>query len=646
MFSKHTLFRFGIGLGYAFLGIIVLYFLFRGIVLDKIIHKFEQSLSKEYEIDLSIEQSSFNGISTISLKGIRLSQEGKRVLFLADSVRVEHSISALITGEIKIKSIYLLNSKLSLICDSTICNYSSLLKPKKVNQTKKTDSETNYASVLNKILRKVFNLAPQQANIEKFQLEFKNDSIYENIFIPSYRATEKLLEGIVQDLSSGYQWKWTGSFSQRDETFDVSFFPLSSKAQNLPILRSFFSIDCSMDTLHLALYNIHYGNGKLNNDGHFSTENLRVFNTRISQDTVRIAHLTFDSKISVEDKSIALDSASMIELNSLKIRPFIKIENSASKKFDIQLSISPTEATDFFYSLPEGVFEVVRDIVGDGLLVYSLDFHLDSSQSDSLIFSSILNNSRFHLTRFGESNLLKINGPFRHLVYENDRLFRTIEVGPENPNFTPIDSISPLFQSAVLTSEDGNFYSHAGFNEEAFRKSIAANYKAGRFQRGGSTISMQLVKNVYLTRKKTIARKAEEALIVWLLESNRLVSKKRMFEVYLNIIELGPGVYGIAEASQFYFSKKPMELDLAESIFLANLLPRPKWYRSNFDEQGQLKPYLEDYYRVVSNFMLKKELITQEQYDQLKPQVNLVGPARELVVKTDSVNNVPQEIEE
>lgn len=151
---------------------------------------------------------------------------------------------------------------------------------------------------------------------------------------------------------------------------------------------------------------------------------------------------------------------------------------------------------------------------------------------------------------------------------------------------------------------------------------------------------MQLVKNVYLTRKKTVARKAEEALIVWLLETNRLVSKSRMFEVYLNIIELGPGIYGIGEAAAFYFSKRPSELNLAESIFLAHLLPHPKWYRSSFDSLGQLKPYLSDYYRIMSNFMLKKSLISQEQYDALKPEIILNGPARELIVKTDSTSAI------
>ncbi|MBK6838674.1 MAG: transglycosylase domain-containing protein [Bacteroidetes bacterium] len=208
---------------------------------------------------------------------------------------------------------------------------------------------------------------------------------------------------------------------------------------------------------------------------------------------------------------------------------------------------------------------------------------------------------------------------------------------PIEPFIHLIGSDFDKFQKCSDDFGGRQLFYHNGFNEDAFRKSIATNFKAGKFVRGGSTISMQLVKNVYLTRKKTISRKAEEALIVWLIENNRLCSKERMFEVYLNIIELGPGIYGIGEAAPFYFSKKPADLTLQESIFLASLLPHPKWFRYSFDKTGQLKPYFENYYRVVSNFLLKKNLITQIEHDALVPIIELKGPAREMVVPSDTI---------
>jgi membrane peptidoglycan carboxypeptidase len=115
---------------------------------------------------------------------------------------------------------------------------------------------------------------------------------------------------------------------------------------------------------------------------------------------------------------------------------------------------------------------------------------------------------------------------------------------------------------------------HRGFLQESFRESIVKNYREHRFARGGSTISMQLVKNVFLSRDKTVSRKAEEALIVYLIENLGLVPKERMLEVYLNVIEWGPNVYGIGEASHFYFNKRPSQLTLQESLFLASVISR------------------------------------------------------------------------
>ena len=100
---------------------------------------------------------------------------------------------------------------------------------------------------------------------------------------------------------------------------------------------------------------------------------------------------------------------------------------------------------------------------------------------------------------------------------------------------------------------------------------------------------MQLVKNVYLNRQKTLARKIEEILIVWIMENGHLSSKQRMFETYLNLIEWGRNVYGIGEASRYYFSKHPVELTIGESIFLASIVTKPKSGLYRFEGDGSLR---------------------------------------------------------
>ena len=182
-----------------------------------------------------------------------------------------------------------------------------------------------------------------------------------------------------------------------------------------------------------------------------------------------------------------------------------------------------------------------------------------------------------------------------------------------------------------MIAEDGAFFAHKGFLLEPFKKSIVVNLKAGRFVRGASTISMQLVKNLYLRRYKTIARKLEEILITWLIEENRLISKERMLEIYLNIIEWGPGVHGAQEAARYYFAKDAGDLTLAESIFMSAVIPRPKRFMYFFDEYQRLRSWLQHYYADVSAKMLRRGWIAQADVDALLPEVTLTGPARLLL---------------
>lgn len=149
-------------------------------------------------------------------------------------------------------------------------------------------------------------------------------------------------------------------------------------------------------------------------------------------------------------------------------------------------------------------------------------------------------------------------------------------VGAKNRSWVPLNQISPHLISAVIASEDDAFFQHEGFDFEEIKNAIAADVKRKRFMRGASTITMQLARNLYLTKEKTLTRKLKEAYITYRLEN--VLTKKRILELYLNIVEWGPGVYGIGEASEYYFDKRPSELNLNEAALLAVILPNPHYY--------------------------------------------------------------------
>ncbi|HEY3490537.1 MAG TPA: monofunctional biosynthetic peptidoglycan transglycosylase [Candidatus Deferrimicrobiaceae bacterium] len=147
-------------------------------------------------------------------------------------------------------------------------------------------------------------------------------------------------------------------------------------------------------------------------------------------------------------------------------------------------------------------------------------------------------------------------------------------VGPKNRNWTPARAIPAAMKRAVVASEDGNFYKHEGVDFDAMKKAIQDDIKKGKFARGGSTITQQVAKNLFLSREKTITRKLKELYLARRLDSE--LSKGRVLELYLNVVELGPMVYGIGHGARYYFGKPASALTVRECAFFAAMLPGPK----------------------------------------------------------------------
>jgi len=139
--------------------------------------------------------------------------------------------------------------------------------------------------------------------------------------------------------------------------------------------------------------------------------------------------------------------------------------------------------------------------------------------------------------------------------------------------WTPLSQIPDLLQRAVIVSEDASFWMHKGVDWHEMKASFTKNIERGKFLRGGSTITQQLAKNLYLSPEKSVYRKLKEILIARRLE--RALSKRRILELYLNTIELGRGIFGVGKASQLYYQKSVTDLTLDEIIRLVAIIPKP-----------------------------------------------------------------------
>ena len=140
-------------------------------------------------------------------------------------------------------------------------------------------------------------------------------------------------------------------------------------------------------------------------------------------------------------------------------------------------------------------------------------------------------------------------------------------------HWVDFDTIPQTLKDSVRISEDAAFYQHSGVDFTELKESIKKNWEKGKYARGGSTITQQLAKNLYLSIHKSTLRKIKEYFIARRLEAH--LSKDRIFHLYLNIIEMGPGIFGVQAASNYYFNKDVNELDLEEIVRLTAIIPRP-----------------------------------------------------------------------
>jgi len=181
----------------------------------------------------------------------------------------------------------------------------------------------------------------------------------------------------------------------------------------------------------------------------------------------------------------------------------------------------------------------------------------------------------------------------------------------------PLSRISPYLIQAVLIAEDDKFFEHEGFDWASMRKALETNIEKKRVRSGGSTITQQLAKNLFLTPEQSIWRKLREAAIAMALE--RELSKKRILELYLNLIEWGDYIYGAEAASQVYFQCPAAALSLAQAIRLASVLPNPHRFSAlnNGNQRMNRKR------KIIAGRMLRRHWINQETYNQALAEMGL-----------------------
>lgn len=624
-------------------------FLVRNKVLNHLINNRIVSLEKRIGVSITYTLARFSGLSTINIMEMVVHPPKGEELLAIDRIRVKFSPLALLTLRLKTEHAEILNPKLTLWREGSESNYLFLLESRKTDSTiTMTDTtRVNYKASVDLIFRQIFRHIPKSIRINNLKAEANIDRHHVALVMDELLADERGFTSyaIVNEDSIENRWKVKLKIQPGIQSLGMVLSQSDTSAVRIPYIQYRWGLLLAFDSLSLNLHYEDFNKEVSQISGTISTRNQVLNHVRISPEDVFLESGTADFRFNLGNSWVEIDSSTHITYNRQPLHIYARYDKLPEERVRLHLQEPDFDAATFFESLPRGLFDNLAGIKVKGRLSFLLDFDLQTTQPDSLKFISWLKPEGFSILHFGNTDFRKINSDFLYTAYEKDQAVKNFMVGPENPDFRRLDQISAYLKYAIMTSEDGAFFYHRGFLPDAIRESIVTNIKQKRFARGGSTISMQLVKNVFLTRNKTITRKVEEMLITWLIESQRISSKERMLEVYLNVIETGPMTYGVNQAAQFYFNKDVSRLSLAESIFIASIVPRPKAFKYSFDSNGNLREHLTGYYELVSSKMLKKEWITQHEYDELRPRVELKGPAIKMLTPAD-ITPDPEEAEE
>lgn len=301
-----------------------------------------------------------------------------------------------------------------------------------------------------------------------------------------------------------------------------------------------------------------------------------------------VAHLTF-----------------VLDLTQLDNKPKIRVDIDAP----------PQDAGEMLHAIPPSMLPTIGRIDAHGPLAWHFGLIVPLASTGASFVDLSLGDTLCVMDKFGSIDLAELNGEFDRPVNENGTILDDVHIGPATDEWTDLSEIPPYVTFAMWASED-SFFRHRGISESLISKALSIDLSYGRFIYGGSTVTQQLVKNLYLVRTKALSRKFEEMLIAWQME--KVLGKQRILEIYLNAVEFGPKIYGITRAAWAFFGKLPEELTPKEGVYLAIIKPSPRSGYATARGNG----WGEWYDMKVTKYMdrlLEEGFISQAEYDAEKP---------------------------
>lgn len=381
------------------------------------------------------------------------------------------------------------------------------------------------------------------------------------------------LKGIGNDGSAA--WSVTGNLDRASKDGAVTLDVAGVEAGRLPGFLDALPFKLEPSSRLSAKSDVVWKGEEIQIRGTLGLDNASVEHPMIA--TTPVHDISFSAEVDL----LVTPSARRIDIKHAHVRrgelmisvtgALSRSENLDEQLYQLEAKMAETPCQTILDAMPDELVPGLKGFKLGGNAGIDLRLNIEPARPEATVLEGDIGIDGCKILEVPEA-VSNLDGPFIHQVRRKDGHVQSVYV-MDGHDFTPYDSIALTMNAAVLTTEDGGFWKHDGFLRSQFEAALRRNVELGRIRRGASTITMQMVKNVLLSHERTLSRKVQELFLTWVVEKR--LPKKRIMEIYLNVVEFGPGIYGVTQASQHYFGKDPSELNGKESAFLATLLPSP-----------------------------------------------------------------------
>ncbi|MBA3550094.1 MAG: transglycosylase domain-containing protein [Nannocystis sp.] len=423
-------------------------------------------------------------------------------------------------------------------------------------------------------------------------------------------------------------WTLKGSAARDLSSGTIDLTMAAFKLGRIPAVLAQLPVVRSEDATVGGDLQVAFSGGKALVEGDLALAGLNIDHPLLARQPVLGLGFNFDfsAEIDPAQRRVTI-SAATLRRGGLEVDvdgEFVHPEDPALRKYRLHLAVPKVACQEVIKAIPA---ELAPSLVGfelKGDFELDLQANIDFSDLEKLALTGRIEKDKCKAVKTPALVAAsRLNGAFTHRVTMRDGSQRTVDLSEGSGSFTALDQISPYMVAAVMTTEDGGFWRHKGFLTSQFQAALKSNLEAGKIRLGASTITMQMVKNVLLAHERTLSRKLQELILTWYVEQS--LSKQRIMEIYLNVIEFGPGIYGVTRGASHYFGKTPAELTPPEAVYLALMLPSPVRRHVNYCE-GALTPAFQVKMKRLLAIMQNRGRLDPETYEVWKDGVIVFDP--------------------